>query len=206
MLKHFIWDFDGTLFDSYPTIVEAFSRALKEYGHEADKDEIFSNMIITIAYACEHYQKKFDLPDECIARFRELQKKLEPEYLVPMENAMEICEEIVKRGGRNYIYTNRGATTHSFMQASGMAAFFTDHVTSADPAFERKPSPRAILYLMEKYGMEPKETVMIGDRSLDVQSGKNAGVHSCFFDSGNTGADGGADWIIHSLDELKKYW
>lgn len=206
MLKHFIWDFDGTLFNSYPTIVEAFRRALEEYGHTADKEEIFSRMIITIPSACAYYQEKFSLPDECIDRFRELQKELEPEYLVPMEGAVEICEEIVKRGGKNYIFTHRGTTTHDFMKSSGMGAFFTEYVTNADPAFDRKPSPNAVLYLMEKYGMDPEETVMIGDRPLDVQSGKNAGAHGCFFDSGNTGTDGGADWIIHSLDELKKYW
>lgn len=29
MIKHIIWDFDGTLFDSYPGMVNAFLRALK---------------------------------------------------------------------------------------------------------------------------------------------------------------------------------
>lgn len=206
MLKHFIWDFDGTLFNSYPAICEAFRRALEEYGHTVDKDEIFSHMIITIPSACRYYQEKLGLPDECIARFRQIQRQIEPEYLVPMEGAMEFCEEVVRRGGKNYIYTHRGATTHDFMHSSGMDAFFTDYVTAVDPAFASKPAPDSILWLMEKYGMDPKETVMIGDRPIDVQSGKNAGVYGCFFDSGRTGTDGGADWIIYSLDELKKYW
>ncbi|MBQ4051142.1 MAG: HAD-IA family hydrolase [Oscillospiraceae bacterium] len=206
MLKHFIWDFDGTLFNSYPTIVEAFRRALEEYGHTTDKEDIFSRMIITIPSACAYYQEKFGLPDEAIDRFRALQRELEPEYLIPMEGAAELCEEIVRRGGKNYIYTHRGTTAHDHMHRWDMDAFFTEYVTNADTAFDRKPSPASILYLMEKYGMDPKETVMIGDRPLDVQSGKNAGVFGCFFDSGNTGTDGGADWIIHSLCELKKYW
>ena len=30
MIKHVIWDFDGTLFDSYPGMVNAFLRALKK--------------------------------------------------------------------------------------------------------------------------------------------------------------------------------
>ncbi|MBR6790881.1 MAG: HAD-IA family hydrolase [Oscillospiraceae bacterium] len=206
MLKHFIWDFDGTLFDSYPAICEAFQRALREYGHDADKEEIFSHMIITIPTACRYYQEKLGLPDECITRFRQIQREIEPDWLVPIRGIMAFCEEVVKRGGHNYIYTHRGATTHGFMEKSGMGAFFTEYVTAVDPGFTQKPSPDAIRYLMEKYGMDPEETVMIGDRPIDVQSGKNAGVYGCFFDTGRTGTDGGADWIIYDIDELKKYW
>ena len=36
MLKHVIWDFDGTLFDTYPFFMSALSRALKLRGIAAD--------------------------------------------------------------------------------------------------------------------------------------------------------------------------
>ena len=31
-------------------------------------------------------------------------------------------------------------------------------------------------HLMEKYAMNPEESIMIGDRALDVQAGLNAGI------------------------------
>ena len=45
--------------------------------------------------------------------------------------------------------------------------------------FPGKPAPDAVLYLLEKHGLDPAETIMIGDRDLDGQSGINAGATGC---------------------------
>ena len=202
MLKHYLWDFDGTLFDSYPALTEAFRRALAAYGVTASTDEIFREMIISIPYAWSMYQSRYDLPDSFMPRFRELQKQLEPGMLVPMPGAMEICEKIVQKGGKNYLYTHRDGMAVTFMKSCGMDRLFTGFVTSEDQ-FPPKPAPDAVLHILKTYGIDPKEAVMIGDRPIDVQAGKNAGIYGCFFDSGHTGTDGGADWIIESLEELE---
>ena len=39
IMKNYIWDFDGMLFDSYPHITSAFLKALAENGKEGDYDE-----------------------------------------------------------------------------------------------------------------------------------------------------------------------
>ncbi|HAX98844.1 MAG TPA: phosphoglycolate phosphatase, partial [Candidatus Atribacteria bacterium] len=36
----YIWDFDGTLFDTYPVMVKAFQRALRELGIEEKPDTL----------------------------------------------------------------------------------------------------------------------------------------------------------------------
>mgnify|MGYP002509227508 CR=1 FL=1 len=38
-MKLFIWDFDGTLFDSYPHTAAALVQALKDSGREIDVTE-----------------------------------------------------------------------------------------------------------------------------------------------------------------------
>jgi hypothetical protein len=35
-IRHFIWDFDGTLFDSYPIIIGNLRSALQSYGYDCD--------------------------------------------------------------------------------------------------------------------------------------------------------------------------
>ena len=52
-------------------------------------------------------------------------------------------------------------------------------VVTAEQSFARKPDPSAIRYLMEKYDLSPAETIMIGDRELDVLAGHRAGIDSC---------------------------
>ena len=55
IMKNYIWDFDGMLFDSYPHITSAFIKALSESGKTADYDEAKALLEITYATAYEHY-------------------------------------------------------------------------------------------------------------------------------------------------------
>lgn len=41
MFEHYIWDFDGTLYDTYPMMLDGFMHTLKEYQITADRQEIF---------------------------------------------------------------------------------------------------------------------------------------------------------------------
>lgn len=59
--------------------------------------------------------------------------------------------------------------------AAGIREYFTEIVRAGDPNFQYKPAPDSILYLMDKYGGTVDDTVMIGDRKCDLESGYNAG-------------------------------
>lgn len=36
-IRHFIWDFDGTVADTYPAIIQSLRDALQEFGHDCDR-------------------------------------------------------------------------------------------------------------------------------------------------------------------------
>jgi len=58
----------------------------------------------------------------------------------------------------------------------GCGEFF--HATRcADETFS-KPHPQMLLDIMDELGMEPEQTIMIGDTEYDLQMAKNAGVNS----------------------------
>ena len=42
--KNYIWDFDGTLFDTYPAMVNGAIKAMKELGINVQKEEIYPIM------------------------------------------------------------------------------------------------------------------------------------------------------------------
>ncbi len=49
---------------------------------------------------------------------------------------------------------------------------------SPDDACEcRKPSGQMITELMEKYHISPEHSYMLGDKVIDAEAGKNAGIH-----------------------------
>ena len=54
MLYHnLIWDFDGTLFDSYPHVTEAYYKALLDFGREVDREEILKHLKVSFTNAHE---------------------------------------------------------------------------------------------------------------------------------------------------------
>ena len=44
-LRHFFWDFDGTLFDTYPIVIEDLRRSLQEYGFDCDPEDAMRRII-----------------------------------------------------------------------------------------------------------------------------------------------------------------
>lgn len=53
-----------------------------------------------------------------------------------------------------------------------------------EPSLYRKPSPRFILEMIEKYNLEATRCWMVGDRITDWDAGLNAQIKSCAVQSG----------------------
>lgn len=46
------------------------------------------------------------------------------------------------------------------------------------PVVYRKPSPRFAQECIQRYGLDPKQCWMVGDREADIETGHNAGIRS----------------------------
>ena len=57
------------------------------------------------------------------------------------------------------------------------------------PQAYRKPSPRFILEMIEKYRLDPAQCYMIGDRLFDLQAGLNADIHPVAISAENNLSD-----------------
>lgn len=175
--KHFIWDFDGCLCDSYPHTAHMFLEAMRRHGRTElpPYEDVFLRLQVTWIHARDF----FGMTD---AEYRTLHELDHDFTLAPVptlfDGIRETLEDIIARGGKNYLYTLRNHVAAEALEASGVKDLFTDFVVREN-GFPGKPAPDAVLYLMEKHGLNPAETVMIGDRDLDGQSGINAGASGC---------------------------
>ena len=179
MIKHVIWDFDGTLFDSYPGMVNAFLRALKKYGIEAKYDEVLKLFLNSEKTAVQYYQKRFLLGEELIEVYQDEKSHIDLSNMLPFPYAKEVCQRIKEAGRYNYILTHRGSTTYDILRKNGMVELFTEIVTK-DNQFARKPDPEAIYYLLDKYQIHPKEAMIVGDREIEILLGQKAKVKLVF--------------------------
>ena len=90
----------------------------------------------------------------------------------------------------------------------GVGALF-GVVIGGDGKYRKKPDPEVLQVIMTQLGAAPGETAMVGDSSLDIQAGKNAGVAVTVGLSYGIGdAAGlkasGPDFLLGSFSDLKK--
>lgn len=201
MIKHIIWDFDGTLFDSYPGMVNAFLRALKKYEIEAEYDEVLKLFLNSEKTAVQYYQNQFLLSEELTEVYQDEKSHIDLSNMLPFPYAKEVCQRIKEAGRYNYILTHRGSTTYDILRKNGMVELFTEIVTK-DNQFARKPDPEAIYYLLDKYQIHPKEAMIVGDREIEILLGQKAKVKTCFYESGNREPELQADYRVKSLEEV----
>ena len=181
MIHHVIWDFDGTLFDTYPLMTRAFHAALAEMRCPdlPSPGQVLARMKISMGEAFDAFVTGRGLSVEAFtAVYRPLRLRLEAEEARPFPGIRELCADIRAAGGENYIFTHRSRSALPMLENQGMTAYFAEIVTM-DDGFPRKPAPDAIDHLVECHGLARADTIMIGDRELDVRSGRNAGVHTC---------------------------
>ena len=201
-LKHFIWDFDGTLFDTYPKIIEAFQHALRDFGADASENEIMQRMLVSIPSTIEYYAREHSLGNELMVRYLSYSSDAALASSPPFPYIKDALRYIVENGGKNYIFTHRNNGVYGFLSAHDMLSYFTEIVNEDSECFERKPSSKPILYLLDKYQMDPREAIMIGDRKIDLDAGMGAGIRTCHFINAKIPQYFDCDMEIHGFDEL----
>lgn len=197
-----IWDFDGTLFDTYPSMTSAFKRALLDYGIEESEENILQYMKISQSEARNYYMNRYRLEDKFVEKFNQYEKSIPPEFAKPFPYAKEICEEIKKCGKKNFILTHRGNSTLKYLKAYGMEDCFEEIITKHN-GFKRKPDPEGYLYLIKKYNIDKKNALIVGDRDFEILAGKAAGIKVCLYNTNNIDYAEEPDYFIKSLKELR---
>ena len=181
-LRHFFWDFDGTLMDTYPNTTEIFLKTARSFGVEAEYDRVMDLMKQSLPLCMRTYAQENGLdPAKLEERFRFNEVMAGFNAVQAMPGMKEAIRELHRMGGKHYLVTHRDSKALYMLTLSGLKLFFEDFVTSED-GFARKPQPDSLLHLIRKHGLNPAQCVMIGDRPLDTEAGRNAGMLSCMYD------------------------
>lgn len=204
--KHYIWDFDGTLFCSYPHMAWAFQQALRDCGLEVPADEVMKWLKLSVTAAVNHFEPQ--CPDcrkgALSGAYHRHESEEDPTHPVrPYPGMEKVCRAVSGGGGFHYLYTHRGKSALEHMERFGLLPFFRDFITSED-AFPSKPAPDAIRHLVQKFRMEPDSAVMIGDRDIDLLAARNAGIHECLFDPDGYYGSFQAECRAKSVEELRR--
>ena len=178
MTPTFIWDLDGTLLDSYEAILAGIQETYEQFNLPFDREEV-RNFILRysvkdlLARDADHY----GLDSEELNRVRASSLKEKNTQIPLMHGAREILAWTEEQGIQNFVFTHKSDNAFQVLTDLGIIQHFTEILTS-DSGFARKPSPEALLYLIDKYQLDKANTYYVGDRLLDVETAIRAGISS----------------------------
>lgn len=178
-IKYMIWDFDGTLVDTYPVMTKSLLRAIGDLGIKSDYDEVYRQLKVSLSEAIEHFAEgDEEISSQIRRKFEVYEHEEDPSAYGLFPDTIKTLAELKNIGITHFVLTHRNSSTYRIMKAKGMEKYITDVIIS-DDGFKRKPDPEAFDHLIEKHCLPKEETLSIGDRMFDVQAGKNAGIKGC---------------------------
>ncbi|HEM3680999.1 TPA: HAD-IA family hydrolase [Streptococcus suis] len=178
MIPTFIWDLDGTLLDSYEAILAGIQETYEQFGLPFDRKEVRKYILrYSVKDLLVRDADKYGLNSDELNRVRATSLKEKNTQIPLMTGARDILDWTVEQGIQNFVYTHKSDNAFQVLEDLGVRHHFTEILTS-DSGFARKPSPEALLFLIDKYGLEKEHTYYIGDRRLDVETAIHAEIHS----------------------------
>lgn len=202
-----IFDFDGTLVNSGRDIIASVNYTMENLGLPVMEAEVI------IGFVGDGAKK---LIKRCLGpnshdKLAEAMAIFTPYYTEHMldtttfyHGVPEILQHFYDK--KKVIITNKGCRfTTAIAEAMNIKKYFDD-IIGVDSTPYKKPDPRLLPPLFERFGAEPERTVVIGDGINDILLARNAGALSCAFLNGlgrrEILLDRKPDFVYESISEL----
>ena len=186
--KYAVFDWDGTLADTFPVILAAYAHTFEKMNLPKIDGDNLKKILSSVQNkdVLEHIfgQKK----DEASGYFYEYINAFHAKNIKPQPGARELLDFCQRIGIKSYLITNK--RTKFINQELGLLGFdkYFSKVVAAGEYAEDKPHPIACRALFGNVMPDAKDIVVIGDGEADVITAKSLN---------------GADCIIY--DPLHKY-
>lgn len=207
--KAVLFDFDGTLADSFAAITASTNHVRVSYGlpplAEADVrgyvgyglDNLMADLVPTAPV------------DEAVARYRAHHAAVMITQTRLMPGAIEAIPELARRGLKLAVCSNKRVEfTRELVRSLGLDEYFTCVLGPADVGGRAKPDPAMLVEGLNRLGTSAFEALYIGDMIVDVQTARAAGVAIWIISNDGTGefvpgeGEPRPDRVLRSLAEL----
>jgi phosphonatase-like hydrolase len=218
MYKMVVFDMAGTTINENNIVYKTLQKTINEKGFDFSLEQVLAEgagreKLAAINNILDVYAKTQDkaLADQIYKRFvAELTKSYDTAHIEPIENALQLFEQLRKR--KILVILNTGYNAVTAMTLLSKLGWkkgeeFDGLVTASDVKNNR-PNPDMILLAMVDFEIkDAKQVIKVGDSIVDIEEGKNAG---CGLTIGiTTGAHthdqlrlANPDYIIDKLPEL----
>jgi len=175
-----IFDWDGTLMDSEARIVSCIQAACRDLELEVPSAERASNVIgLGLHEACRQV-----LPEHGEAVHLKMSERYRYHFLTAdttpsqmFEGVEAMLEDLDRQGRFLAIATGKGrAGLDAVLKDTGLGRFF--HATRCADETASKPNPQMLHELLDYFGLEAGQAIMIGDTEYDLEMARHARMDS----------------------------
>lgn len=173
-MKVFIIDFDGTIADTIPHIVNSIKKTIDKFNLKKLKyDDILKfNGAVLENVLLELGAQKEQLPE--IKQYYRNVFSNNIEDIKAYPNVVETIKILKKQGNKIIVASNRGKESlNKLLKYLGLSNYL-DLVISESDVVNKKPAPDMIYLAKEKLNIKNEEIFIIGDTKFDIKMGKNA--------------------------------
>lgn len=206
-----ILDFDGTLADTRPLIIDSMQSTIRELQLPARSDAECRAMIGLPLKECFMRLLPIDdvVGDRCVEVYRRIFDEKNHNGVVKLfSHVMETLREMHERGLLLAICSSRGRPTLEGFVRSFHLESYVSMVVSANDVQYGKPHPEPVRLILQKLAVAADEAMVVGDASYDILMGCAAGCRTCGVTYGNQSAAelkaAGAELLIDDFAELTR--
>jgi phosphoglycolate phosphatase len=183
MFQLIVFDLDGTLIDSRRDLANATNALLVECGAAPLAEERVGRMVgdgAATLVARAFQASGIAQPPDALDRFLRIYGEHLLDYTRPYDGIPEALRTL-RSSRRLAVLTNKPlASTRRILDGLALAQYFPpDAVVGGDGPFPRKPDPAGLQHLVDRAGVTPADTLLVGDSAIDWRTARAARVSVC---------------------------
>lgn len=205
---YYLFDADGTLFDTTELICQCFAYSLDKYGNmKKPKEELIKSIGMTLRSQFElHLGSLSDAQyDEMQQEHMRFQLSIYKDYLNSFPGVKQGLATLKERNKRLAIVTSRKINSLTiFLKETEIFDYFEVMITP-DETEKHKPEPEPAIEAMSLLGAVSQQSIFIGDSLFDIQCGTRAGIDTAFVAYSKTKSNQLSvkpTYLINSLEDL----
>jgi len=203
-----LFDFDGTLADSYEAITASVNhvrsyRALEPLPEPQVRTLVGHGLLQLMADVVPGSD-----PDENAELYRQHHPSVMFELTRLLPDVLDVLARLHAGGVLLGVCSNKPATlTRSLMGALGIDAYIPlDAAFGPEDAANPKPDPGMAFAAMDRLGAKPDSTLFVGDMPIDIATARAAGIKVWVLPTGSSGLHtlqaANPDRILERMSEM----
>ncbi len=175
-LKGLLFDFDGTLVDSYPLIEWAFEQVCSTHNLAPQARELFAQ-----ARGLPLSEQMRSVSPQMWEQLTETYRRVDARqrrHARVFPGILPLLRGAQRRGlALGVVSSKRRVLVRSELQATGLKPFFSVVVALEDAA-AAKPAAAPVRRALQLMGVRPSQALYIGDTLVDMEAGRRAQVRT----------------------------